>query len=165
MMLYLILNIAIGMGIWISLVESHALVDLAIGMVVVLSGWGVLQRLLDIESRISLRSVLFRLYRFLRYFAVIVLPSSLRSSWNVIRYAFMPARKCKPAIIAVDLEGLDAETLFLLAFAVTLSPGDQVVDIDPAAGRIFIHALHAPDPRAFRAGIQRQYQHVKDILR
>lgn len=166
MILALVLALVAGVPIWLALVGSFGGLQLTGGVMVVLSGWAVAVRLTGMSTGWSVKGVLPSLYHLLRYFLACILPSALKSVWKIVRLSFAPRQACRPVIVAVKLEGMLPQAAFLLSFAVSISPGDQVVDFDLPSGILFIHTVGVSDPDAFRRGIRKQYEtYVREIVK
>ncbi|MOA63001.1 Na(+)/H(+) antiporter subunit E [compost metagenome] len=53
--------------------------------------------------------------------------------------------------------------LILLAYGISLTPGEQIIDVDDERRILYVHSLDAPDPEAMRARILNQYdRYIKE---
>jgi multicomponent Na+:H+ antiporter subunit E len=161
-----VLSLLAGLIVWVGLIGKPGLTDIVTGVVVIISGWRLASRLTDQPASPSPLSRLpARLYLLCRYFFAAVFPSALLSAWNVIRLTVLWRSRFQPAIVEVSFPTASPQALFLISYAVTLSPGQQVIQIDEASKTLYIHALDAPVPENIKRHIQKQFtSYVKEIF-
>jgi multicomponent Na+:H+ antiporter subunit E len=64
------------------------------------------------------------------------------ASAQVAVQVFWPVHRLRPGIIEVPMHTTDPMILTFVANTITLTPGTMTIEIDPAAGRLWVHALH-----------------------
>lgn len=164
MSLTLIMSVLIGLLIWFGLIAKFDLISSLTGVIVIVSGWLIASRLtekktIEPASHLPKRSLLLWKYLFFK-----IVPSAFLSACKVMRLILSRGQGFAPTIVTVTLSEASARSLFLLSYAVTLSPGQQVIQIEEASGTIYIHVLDAPDPQAFKENIRKHYlTYVKEI--
>lgn len=86
-------------------------------------------------------------------------------TWNVAAVTLGLRPLERPGIVALPFGERTPDGALLTAFAVTLSPGEFLVDIDWEERRLLFHALDASDPDAVRARLDDMYRrHQRDLL-
>lgn len=93
------------------------------------------------RTRGALRLVLFFLWE--------LVLSNLKVAKDVLK--LRPSYQ--PAIIAYPMQARGDLEVTLLAILVILTPGTLTMDVDEDAHVMYIHAMDAPDPEAFRKSI------------
>lgn len=147
------LFLVLGMGLWLGLAGRAGAIDLALGAPVVLSAWWLYRSVSDPPQREGVPP----LGAVLRYVIRYVAPEVLRSTYRVFRKALSPALALSPAIVAVQVPGASRADLILLAYGISLTPGQQIVKIDEEARTLYVHAMEAPDPDALTTHILAVY--------
>lgn len=110
--------------------------------------------------------VRFHTLGLLRFVGVVLL-DLVQSSLRVARLVLRPGPPPRNAVIAVPLRTDSDALLVLVANAVSLSPGLNIVEIDRAASTLYVHALGAETPgdtAGFREHIQRLEELAVDAL-
>lgn len=156
----LLLFWAIGFVVWVSLVGHLTAADAVLGVLVVGSAWAVYQRFSDFTQPLSARAAGPRAWRITRYFVAYVAPEVLASTLRVFSKVLAPRLRLRPAITAVAVPGCTRTSIILLAYGVSLTPGQQIVAIDEERRVLYIHTIDAPDSEAVRArilGVYRRY--------
>ena len=86
------------------------------------------------------------------------------ANWSVALAVLFPARRVRPAIVAVPLDVRSDAGITLLANLVTLTPGSLSVDLSDDRRTLYVHALSAPDPEALvrqiKSGFERRVLEV-----
>ena len=133
--------------VWVAVTERFSIGNLLIGFVF---GVAVLA-LVPVESGRSRygRRVL-RVVRLVLFVLWDILLSNLELAW----YAIAGPRHQQPAIVGVPLEPMSEMQCFVLTTLITLTPGTIVVELSRDRRTMYVHALRAPDPDAFRQRIK-----------
>jgi multicomponent Na+:H+ antiporter subunit E len=146
-------------GVYVLTLSSLDSLDLAAGVVL---GAGVLlvfRRLLfsDEGAPLGAAELAGRLVRF-PMFALVVIWEITIGTWRVTQAVtgLRPVRQ--PGIVAVPIGERTRSGLATTALAITLSPGELLVDIDEQRQLMLIHVLDADDPDAIRARYERFYE-------
>ena len=146
MMSPFILFALLGTGVWFGLIGRAGPVDAVFGIVVVGTAWLLLGRL--VEFPLTPRNG--RALPWLRgtggYLFGHVSREMIRSTIRVFAKVFSPTMKLRPAIVAVQLPGDASAALILLAYGISLTPGQQIVDIDERRNILYVHAMDVADP-------------------
>jgi multisubunit Na+/H+ antiporter MnhE subunit len=151
--------------IWFGLTARFDAAALILGFLVVLSGGRLMGLLIGDRGGERLSHLPVRTFRLLNYFLLRVLPSTLQDTWTVMRYSLLRHARPAPAVIAVRMPDATPGGLFLLSYSLTLSPGNQVIEVDEDARTLYVHALDAPDPDALREELHDQYANfIKGIM-
>lgn len=149
---------ALGLAVWASLVGPMAPADAVLGLVVVWSAWAVYRRFSDLTAPLSPQRAGPRAWRLTRYFLGYVAPEVLMSTLRVFAKVLSPRLRLRPAITAVEVPGCSRSSIILLAYGISLTPGQQLVAIDEARRMLYIHTIDAPDPEAVRQRILAIYK-------
>ena len=98
-----------------------------------------------------------RLARFTIYFAWELLVANLRVARDVL---WPGPLRMKPRVIAVPLERCGDVEVTLLANVLSLTPGTLTLDVAEDRCTLFVHAIHAPDPRETRDQIKTGFERL-----
>lgn len=145
----------LGLGLWLGLIGRAGLADFLLGIPVIASAWWLFCRVLDPPQDLSSP----RLWSVCRFMIGYVAPEMLRSTYRVSRKVLDRTPAFSPAIVAVAVPEASRGALILLAYGISLAPGQQIVDIDEPAGILYVHAMDAPDPEIVRSQILAVYRH------
>jgi multicomponent Na+:H+ antiporter subunit E len=151
-------NLLIALA-WCAVTGRITGVDLAVGFVV---GYGILAWLIpDAAARRYGRGGP-RVIRFLVFYAVEVVASSLRIAWDVIT----PRARRRPGILAVPLDVTTDVEIFVLTNLLTFSPGTLTLDVTADRRTMIVHDMFADDPEARKQYIKQRFERwVLRILR
>jgi len=162
-MFALSISILAGGFLWICLMEEISLIGITLGALVVLSGWALAVRVAGSTPEISFSRLPSALAR-LGVYLLLSLKAAFVSAWRT-GIAILRPGSSRPGIVALRLRDTTPERLFLLSYGLTLSPGEQVIEIDEANHTIYLHLLHTPNPEAVQESTLKQYDHyIKEIL-
>lgn len=151
--------------VWFALVGRAGVTEWCLGVPVVLSAWGILQRLVDAPLRIGPARAVPWLRGVLGYLVGFVAPEIPRATFRVFAKVVRPRQDVKSAIIAVRLPEASRSALILLAYGISLTPGQLIVDIDSAAHVLYVHLLDAADPEEARQEILALYErYLKEVV-
>ncbi len=163
-MLSFFLALLTGGAVWFGLLGQGGAKNALLGLLVVASGWVLACRFTDVRHPLSFKRLPRRIYFFSRYFLIKVFPAAIVSSFIIAREIIHPTGRRKTMIIGVQLLEATPEALFLISFALTMGPGEQVIHINEETQTIFIHSL-AHNPQALQKNINNQYkQYIKEIM-
>lgn len=84
-------------------------------------------------------------------FVVAVAREIVVGTWQVALVVVGVRRLSRPGIVAVPIGDRTPAGLAATALALTLSPGEVLVDIDRSRGVMLVHVIDAHDPDAVRA--------------
>lgn len=155
--------LALGLIGWYALIGRLGPVDLAFGLAVVTSSWLLYQRLSELPNRIPPGKFRVWLVGVVRYLVIYVGWDMVRSAARVFAKVLQPRIEVSPAIIAVHIPEASRAGLILLAYGISLTPGEQIIDVDDERRILYVHSLDAPDPEAMRARILSQYdRYIKE---
>ncbi|MNK73909.1 Na(+)/H(+) antiporter subunit E [compost metagenome] len=147
----------LGAGVWFALVGQVGVRECIYGAIVVLSAWGILTRLSELELVLPPHHALSWLKGVGGYLLGYVSMDMVRSTFRVFRKVLSPRIEIAPAILAVPVPDAPRAALILLAYGIALTPGQQIVAIDEANSTLYVHFLDAPDPEAAREAVQDLY--------
>jgi multicomponent Na+:H+ antiporter subunit E len=154
--LFAVLLLAAVYALTLSSLDS---LDLAAGVVLGAAVLLIFRRLLFSDEGAPLGAVELagRLVRF-PMFALVVIWEITIGTWRVTQAVtgLRPLRK--PGIVAVPIGERTRSGLATTALAITLSPGELLVDIDEQRQLMLIHVLDADDPDAIRARYEHFYE-------
>ena len=155
----------LGLGLWFGLIGRLGWLELAQGLVVVASAWWLFQRTSDEPLALPAGNEARWIWAIGRYLLGYVGPEVVRSTIRVFGKVVEPHLELHPSIVAVELPSARHEGLILLAYGISLTPGNQVVAIDEQRGVLYVHSLDAPDPEAMRLGILAVYdKYLKEAM-
>jgi multisubunit Na+/H+ antiporter MnhE subunit len=157
---------AAGTAIWWALAGWPSPPLTVVALAVLWTGWRLFARVMGGMPMMSVS----QLARFGRgigvYLGRHVAPDILRSTAVVIREVVRRHPQMRPAIVAVPLPGATTAGLTVMAYGISLTPGQQIVAIDEARAILYVHALDVPDPAALQAQIQALYRtYVEEATR
>lgn len=138
------LFLLLAMGLWLGLVGRVTAADALLGLPVILSAWWLYHRVSDPLAH----GISPSLPTVGRYMLLYVAPEVLRSTYRVFRKVLTPDLGLSPAIVKVEVPQATQTSLILLAYGISLTPGQQIIAIDEQTRTMYVHALDAPDPDA-----------------
>lgn len=144
-------------GMWFAMVGRAGAADSVMGLAVVSSAWLIFRRLADFDVRVPRARAWIWLWGISRYLAGYVAPEVVRSTFRVFGKVVAPRLDLQPAILAVPIPSSSPAVLILLAYGISLTPGQQLVAIDEAEHVLYVHFLDAPDPEEARREILALY--------
>lgn len=95
---------------------------------------------------------------FFPVFAAVVLREVLLGTAQVAAVVLGVRRLLHPGIVALPIGERTDLGVAVTAHALTLSPGEALVDVDREGGRLFIHVIDASDPEGIRDRHERLYR-------
>lgn len=151
--------------VWFALIGRAGVPEWCLGVPVVLSAWGILQRLVDAPLRLTPARALPWLRGVTGYLLGHVAPEIPRATFRVFAKVVKPRLDVHSAIMAVRIPEASRVALILLAYGVSLTPGQLIVDIDADAHVLYVHLLEAADPEAARQEILALYErYLKEVV-
>lgn len=154
----MLLFFAAGLAVWWALVGRLTPVDAVLGALVVASAWAVSTRLSDFAAPLPMAAAWPWVGRVVRYFLGYVAGEVVISTWRVTAKVLSPRLDMHPAIVAVAVPGRSRLGLLLLAYGISLTPGQQIVAVDEARRVLYVHTTDAPDPEGARQRILAVYR-------
>ena len=147
-------------GLWLVYVALTANLEWSNLVIGLLIATGITVLLRPPRGALELRRLPVAVFALVRYLFLIIL-NAVKSGLVVARLVLDPALPVKPGIIAIP-SGCDSELATALsAHAITLAPGEMVVEIDES-GVMYTHALDATQAAEYVA----EAQHLRrDLLR
>lgn len=98
----------------------------------------------------------FKIFRFALYFLWQLLLSNIKIAQSVI----LPNRFMRPGIVAIPLDVKKDVEIFLLANAITLTPGSLTVDVSADHKVLYVHGMSIDDAEAFRQDIKTGFERM-----
>lgn len=141
-------------AVYVLMVASVAPLDVATAVVVGIATMAYLRRFVDRGPRVP--PVTLSRLAHLPAFAWAVLREVAAGTWLVVNVV-LGRRDLVPGIIAVPIGERSQTGVAVTALAITISPGEVLVDVDEEARLMFVHILDATDPDANRANYQAFY--------
>ncbi|MEI2685159.1 MAG: Na+/H+ antiporter subunit E [Cypionkella sp.] len=138
--------------IWMLLVDR-----LAIGSLVMAFVLATLIPILT-EDYWPNRAIVKHPLRLVFYLAMVLWDVVLANIQVAAIILFKPNDKIASKWITVPLDLKTPEAISLLAGTITMTPGTLTADMSADGKALLIHALHAPDPDAFRDEIKSRYE-------
>ena len=123
-------------------------VALGVGLAAGVLVWA--RRSLSAPSAIGAAVLVGRIARF-PLFVGAVAREIVVGTWQVALVVVGVRRLSRPGIVAVPIGDRTPAGLAATALALTLSPGEVLVDIDRSRGVMLVHVIDAHDPDAVRA--------------
>jgi len=123
-------------------------VALGVGLAAGVLVWA--RRTLSAPSAIGAAVLVGRIARF-PLFVGAVAREIVVGTWQVALVVVGVRRLSRPGIVAVPIGDRTPAGLAATALALTLSPGEVLVDIDRSRGVMLVHVIDAHDPDAVRA--------------
>jgi multisubunit Na+/H+ antiporter MnhE subunit len=123
-------------------------VALGVGLAAGVLVWA--RRTLSDPSAIGAGVLVGRIARF-PLFAGAIVREIVVGTWQVALVVVGVRRLSRPGIVAVPIGDRTPAGLAATALALTLSPGEVLVDIDRSRGVMLVHVIDAHDPDAVRA--------------
>lgn len=100
--------------------------------------------------------------RFVAFLIYELILANARVAYDVIT----PGPNRHPAVIGVPLDVETDAEITLLANVITLTPGTLSLDLSPDRKTLYVHAMFAEDPDAFRREIKEGFERrVLELLR
>lgn len=147
--------------VWALTLASFDPADLAVGLLLSIALLLLFRRLLFTEKGpTALPGLVRRIARF-PIFALAVLREVAAGTVLVAGVVLGLRRADRPGIVEVPLGERSEAGIAASGLAITLSPGELLIDIDEERGMMLIHVLEAEDPdavRAHHAEFYRRYQ-------
>lgn len=138
---------------WFGMVGRATIPDIGWGVLVVSSAWWVFRRLSDVRLSIPRGRAGAWVRAFVAYVFGYVAFEIVRSTFRVFTKVLEPRLDLRPAILEVPVPGASKADLIMLAYGISLTPGQQLVDLDEDASVLYVHFLDAPDLEAARRSI------------
>ncbi|MNY04701.1 Na(+)/H(+) antiporter subunit E [compost metagenome] len=99
------------------------------------------------------------------YLVGFVLPEIPRATVRVFVKVVQARQDVHSVILAVRIPEASRAALILLAYGISLTPGQLIVDIDAEAHALYVHVLEAADPEAARQEILALYErYLKEVV-
>lgn len=155
-----LLTIALLTATYLLVLDSVHLLDVAAGVVVAVCVVALLAPLLFSAPAIPGVELAKRIARFPRFAAAVVWEIVL-GTWQVALVVMGLRPLLSPGIIAVPVGDRSQTGIAVTTLAITLSPGELLVDIDEDRELMLIHVLDARDPDGVReryAAFYERYQ-------
>ncbi len=130
--------------------------DVAIGAVLAAAVLTWARRALFTGGTVGTRCLLRRAALF-PFFALAVAREVVVGTWQVALVVVGVRPLARPGIVAVPIGDRTASGVSALGLALTLSPGEVLVDIDWRRRVMLVHVIDASDPAAVRARHERFY--------
>lgn len=147
--------------VWAMTLASFAPADLAVGLLVAITLLALFRRLLFTEGGPTpIPGLARRIARF-PVFALAVLREIAVGTVLVARVVLGLQRAEQPGIVKIPVAERSEAGIATSALAITLSPGELLIDVDEDREVMLIHVLMAEDPegiRAHHAEFFRRYQ-------
>lgn len=144
-----VLAVATLTVVYLLMLDSVDPLDVAAGLVISGTVIGLLGRFLFQGPALAAAELAARIVRFPR-FAVAIVMEIVAGTWQVALVVMGIRPLAKPGIIAVPIGDRSPTGVAATTLAITLSPGELLVDIDAERGVMLIHVLDAADPDAVR---------------
>lgn len=119
-----------------------------------------LHRFLLAGPALGLREVAARAVR-LPAFALVVLREIVVGTWQVALVVSGVRQLGQPGIVRIPIGERTPNGVAVTALAITLSPGELLVDVDWDRRVMLIHVIDASDPDAIRDRYERIYEHYQ----
>lgn len=146
-------------GVYVLTLASLDPLDVATGLLLGATVTWLLRRLFYSEAGppLGLAGLAGRITRF-PLFALVVIWEITIGTWRVTQAVtgLKPVRR--PGIVAIPVGERTPVGVAATAVAITLSPGELMVEIDEKRGVMLVHVLDADDPDAIRERYERFYQ-------
>lgn len=97
---------------------------------------------------------IFALIKLMLFFAKEVIVSNLK----VARDALSPSPKIKPGIVSIQLGQLSDRQRFVLANAITMTPGTLSLEFSEDKRELALHTLYADEAAKLQEDITRNYE-------
>ncbi len=146
-------------GVYVLTLGSLDPLDLLGGLILSLAVVVALRRLLYDEEPSALggRALAGRIWHFPLFALVVVWEISV-GTWRVAQAVTGLEPLHSPGIVAIPIGERTPNGVAATALAITLSPGELLVDIDERRGLMLIHVLDATDPDAIRTRYEHFYE-------
>ena len=133
---------------------------------ILLAGFGAGYLALWFLRPLTSRSQYFKKFPKVILFIAYVLWSLLVSGLRVAGAVLSPQPKMHPGIIAVPIDLQTDAAIFVMANAITLTPGTLSLTISEDKKTLYIHGMFIEDPEAFRKDIRVSFEHkVSEFLK
>ncbi|MBO9540187.1 Na+/H+ antiporter subunit E [bacterium] len=155
----------VALLVWFTLTGRAGVPEWCLGVPVVLSAWGILQRLVEAPLRLTPGRSPTWLRGVVGYLVGFVLPEIPRATFRVFVKVLQARQDVHSVILAVRIPEASRAALILLAYGISLTPGQLIVDIDADAHVLYVHVLEAADPEAERQEILALYErYLKEVV-
>lgn len=148
------LFVVLGFIGWFGLIGHVGVPELVYGALVILSAWAIFKRLSELPLSVAPSHASTWFVGVASYLFFYVGVEVIRSTFRVFFKVLAPQLNIQPAILAVSVPGASKSALILLAYGISLTPGQQVVAIDDRRCILYVHFLDAPHPEAVREEIR-----------
>ncbi len=155
--LSLLFWLALGSLTWFSLVGKFDVQSLLLGIIVILSAWGLGEFLSQLRTKTKWGVLTVSLKSLFGYLFKVVIPGFLQGAFFVARASLGRGPKLNPMLIAVAPPGATKEALLLLAIGISMSPDQQVVAVDDDRGILYVHVMHGQDMESARKTFLEHY--------
>lgn len=91
-------------------------------------------------------------------FVLVVLREIVVGTWDVALIVIGVRPLARPGIVAIPVGERSPTGVAVTALAITLSPGEVLVDVDRERGLMLVHAIDASDPDGMRERYARIYE-------
>ena len=144
---------------WTALVGKVSALNIAIGFAI---GYLLLWWLGPAEHTGRYVARLPRLLRFLGFYVLELIRSSLRVAWDVIT----PSDRRRPGIVAVPLDARTDREITVLANLISFTPGTLSLEVTEDRKYLLVHSMFIDSPESFKADIKRRLERrVLEIMR
>lgn len=124
--------------VYLGLTANLELSNLFLGFLLAVGITGLVQ---PERIKVDMRQMAIFLWSFIQYLAILVY-DLLKSGITVARIVLSPSLPIRPGIVAIPTEMSNDWAIALNAHALTLTPGEMVVEIDKQ-GILYTHCLDA----------------------
>ena len=124
--------------IYLGLTANFEFSNLVLGFFLAVGITGLVQ---PERSGVDIRRILIFLWSFIQYLGILIY-DLIKSGIIVARIVLSPSLPIRPGIVAIPTEMSNDWAIALNAHALTLTPGEMVVDIDEK-GILYTHCLDA----------------------
>jgi multicomponent Na+:H+ antiporter subunit E len=139
--------------IYLALTGNGEPANLVAGLVI---GIGISLLIRPKNLSIAWRTLPLALWSFLRYLAILVLDLA-QSGFQVGRILLNPRLPINPGISTIDTDCQTELSSALSAHAITLTPGELVVEMDDR-GKLYVHCLNVEQTAQYAAKAQQMRQ-------
>lgn len=144
-------------AVYLLMLDSVHPWDVAAGVCIAIVVVMLLGRFLFQAPGMSLARLAGRIARFPRFTWAVVL-EIVAGTWQVALVVLRLRPLERPGIVAVPIGARTPTGVAVSALAITLSPGELLVDIDSERDVMLIHVLDASDPDGLRAKYDEFYE-------
>jgi multisubunit Na+/H+ antiporter MnhE subunit len=141
------------------LLSSHPW-DLTAGMILAAGMLLLFRRHLFVDSRQAVPKISSRLIALI-HFAWYVYVDTIQGLWQVLVIVTGLRPLARPGIVAIPIGQRTRTGVAVTAWAVTLSPGSVLIDVDWERREMLFHFIDATEPEKLRKKLQVFYQHYQ----